>query len=205
MIIKLCLVFPKIFLLHKVVRDAKKVEKHCPRIQCSSTSEPFGFSALFLWKHFSVRLEALRGSERRVVRIVGMVGLTLDETQCGFFCPVWLFLDMVWLFFSKDVWHPWLSKPFGLDIAGLGLTLWSHPHWGSSSFVTLFWSSKSLEFNWLLWHWFLWKYLTGFSNFKVNQIYLDMLWIIMNLGSRRLGRLLYSYFCLMQWKLFTYS
>ena len=27
-----------------------------------------------------VRLEALRGSERRVVRIVGMVGLTLDET-----------------------------------------------------------------------------------------------------------------------------
>jgi len=23
------LVFPKIFLLHKVVRDAKKVEKHC--------------------------------------------------------------------------------------------------------------------------------------------------------------------------------
>jgi len=28
-----------------------------------------------------VRLEALRGSERRVVRIVGMVGLTLDETQ----------------------------------------------------------------------------------------------------------------------------
>jgi len=27
-IIKLCLVFPKIFLLHKVVRDAKKVEKH---------------------------------------------------------------------------------------------------------------------------------------------------------------------------------
>jgi len=28
-----------------------------------------------------VRLEALRGSERRVVGIVGMVGLTLDETQ----------------------------------------------------------------------------------------------------------------------------
>ena len=27
-----------------------------------------------------VRLEALRGSERRVERIVGMVGLTLDET-----------------------------------------------------------------------------------------------------------------------------
>jgi len=27
-IIKFCLVFPKIFLLHKVVRDAKKVEKH---------------------------------------------------------------------------------------------------------------------------------------------------------------------------------
>ena len=27
-----------------------------------------------------MRLEALRGSERRVVRIVGMVGLTLDET-----------------------------------------------------------------------------------------------------------------------------
>ena len=31
MIIKFCLVFPKIFLLHKVVRDAKKVEKHCPK------------------------------------------------------------------------------------------------------------------------------------------------------------------------------
>ena len=30
-----------------------------------------------------VRLEALRGSERRVVRIVGMVGLTLDETPCS--------------------------------------------------------------------------------------------------------------------------
>jgi len=29
-IIKFCLVFPKIFLLHKVVRDAKKVEKHWP-------------------------------------------------------------------------------------------------------------------------------------------------------------------------------
>ena len=29
MIIKFCLVFPKIFLLHKVVRDAKKDEKHC--------------------------------------------------------------------------------------------------------------------------------------------------------------------------------
>ena len=27
-----------------------------------------------------MRLEALRGSERRMVRIVGMVGLTLDET-----------------------------------------------------------------------------------------------------------------------------
>jgi len=30
-IIKFCLVFPKIFLLHKVVRDAKKVEKHCSK------------------------------------------------------------------------------------------------------------------------------------------------------------------------------
>ena len=28
---KFCLVFPKIFLLHKVVRDAKKVEKHWTR------------------------------------------------------------------------------------------------------------------------------------------------------------------------------
>jgi len=33
-IIKFCLVFPKIFLLHKVVRDAKKVEKHCSREYC---------------------------------------------------------------------------------------------------------------------------------------------------------------------------
>jgi len=31
MIIKFCLVFPKFFLLHKVVRDAKKVEKHWVR------------------------------------------------------------------------------------------------------------------------------------------------------------------------------
>jgi len=31
-IIKFCLVFPKIFLLHKVVRDAKKVEKHCSNV-----------------------------------------------------------------------------------------------------------------------------------------------------------------------------
>jgi len=31
-----------------------------------------------------VRLEALRGSERRVQRIVGMVGLTLDETLFEF-------------------------------------------------------------------------------------------------------------------------
>jgi len=30
-IIEFCLVFPKIFLLHEVVRDAKKVEKHCSR------------------------------------------------------------------------------------------------------------------------------------------------------------------------------
>ena len=36
-IIKFCLVFPKIFLLHKVVRDAKKVEKHCYRV-CPETS-----------------------------------------------------------------------------------------------------------------------------------------------------------------------
>ena len=28
-----------------------------------------------------MRLEALRGSQRRVVRIVGMVGLALDETR----------------------------------------------------------------------------------------------------------------------------
>ena len=37
MIIKFCLVFPKIFLLHKVVRDAKKVEKHCSRGTRSSS------------------------------------------------------------------------------------------------------------------------------------------------------------------------
>ena len=34
-----------------------------------------------------MRLEALRGSERRVVRIVGMVGLTLDETRPVFHRP----------------------------------------------------------------------------------------------------------------------
>jgi len=37
-IIKFCLVFPKIFLLHKVVRDAKKVEKHCFRGQSGDDS-----------------------------------------------------------------------------------------------------------------------------------------------------------------------
>jgi len=31
-IIKFCLVFPKIFLSHKVVRDAKKVEKHWVKV-----------------------------------------------------------------------------------------------------------------------------------------------------------------------------
>jgi len=31
-IIKFCLVFSQIFLLHKVVRDAKKVEKHWSRL-----------------------------------------------------------------------------------------------------------------------------------------------------------------------------
>jgi len=36
-----------------------------------------------------VRLEALRGSERRVVRIVGMVGLTLDETRIVSSRPDW--------------------------------------------------------------------------------------------------------------------
>jgi len=34
-----------------------------------------------------VRLEALRGSERRVVRLVGMVGLTLDETLSAIWQP----------------------------------------------------------------------------------------------------------------------
>ena len=38
--IKFCLVFPQIFLLHKVVRDAKKVEKHCSR---ALTSQPMLF------------------------------------------------------------------------------------------------------------------------------------------------------------------
>ena len=36
-----------------------------------------------------MRLEALRGSERRVVRIVGMVGLTLDETRIVSSRPDW--------------------------------------------------------------------------------------------------------------------
>jgi len=41
-IIKFCLVFPKIFLLHKVVRDAKKVEKHCSSLHsgCLPTRLP---------------------------------------------------------------------------------------------------------------------------------------------------------------------
>ena len=38
------LVFPKIFLLHKVVRDAKKVEKHCAR----ELFKPFTDSASLL-------------------------------------------------------------------------------------------------------------------------------------------------------------
>jgi len=40
-IIKFCLVFPKIFLLHKVVRDAKKVEKHWCKQQ-KHTIAPYG-------------------------------------------------------------------------------------------------------------------------------------------------------------------
>ena len=44
------------------------------RTKLSLSTRSFCASILF------VRLEALRGSERRVVRIVGMVGLTLDET-----------------------------------------------------------------------------------------------------------------------------
>ena len=49
-------------------------------IQCSSPSEPSVPTRCFYESILFVRLEALRGSEQRVVRIVGMVGLTLDET-----------------------------------------------------------------------------------------------------------------------------
>jgi len=38
-IIKFCLVFPQIFLLHKVVRDAKKVEKHCSKRAVTKLSD----------------------------------------------------------------------------------------------------------------------------------------------------------------------
>jgi len=49
----------------------------------SVPTRSFCESILFL------RLEALRGSERRVVRIVGMVGLTLDETpKLGYTKPL---------------------------------------------------------------------------------------------------------------------
>jgi len=43
-IIKFCLVFPKIFLLHKVVRDAKKVEKHCPGVHTVCAIYSYGQS-----------------------------------------------------------------------------------------------------------------------------------------------------------------
>jgi len=53
-IIKFCLVFPKIFLLHKVVRDAKKVEKHWSR-QLRSHS----FYAMSKWSCFDLLLITL--------------------------------------------------------------------------------------------------------------------------------------------------
>jgi len=33
-----------------------------------------------------------------------------DYLTIGFFYPVWLFSDTVWLFFSRDVWQPWFAK-----------------------------------------------------------------------------------------------
>jgi len=45
------------------------------------TKRALRFQRAVSLRGFFLRLEALRGSERRVVRIVGMVGLTLDETQ----------------------------------------------------------------------------------------------------------------------------
>ena len=47
-----------------------------------SPSESVAFNAVFLWESILfVHLEALRGGERRVVRIVGMVGVHLTRPQ----------------------------------------------------------------------------------------------------------------------------
>ena len=54
--------------------------QHSARHQASPSVSTRSFCESILF----VCLEALRGSERRVVRIVGMVGLTLDETQKKF-------------------------------------------------------------------------------------------------------------------------
>ena len=54
--------------------------EHSGRHQASPSVPTRSFCESILF----VRLEALRGSERRVVRIVGTVGLTLDETPQTF-------------------------------------------------------------------------------------------------------------------------
>jgi len=56
-IIKFCLVFPKNFLLHKVVRDAKKVEKHCSILPESmyTSSSSFVYLCFFLFSAMHVK------------------------------------------------------------------------------------------------------------------------------------------------------
>ena len=52
-------------------------------LQCSLQASPSVSTRSFCESILFVRLEALRGSEQRVVRIVGMVGLSLDATRAN--------------------------------------------------------------------------------------------------------------------------
>ena len=64
MIIKFCLVFPKIFLLHKVVRDAKKVEKHW-------TNEPMHLA----------QAQSVRVKEKNIFYLLVTIVATLQEVR----------------------------------------------------------------------------------------------------------------------------
>ena len=70
MIIKFCLVFPQICLLHKVVRDAKKVEKHCPSPQSKEENQLTKKEICQIYSDlaFSVRIWLSFGCPRPLLR-----------------------------------------------------------------------------------------------------------------------------------------
>ena len=69
MIIKFWLVFPKIFLLHKVVRDAKKVEKHCSNAMSSLRDDALLDTTLIQVDFFLPMLNLITsGSTQRLAR-----------------------------------------------------------------------------------------------------------------------------------------